>query len=326
MANDNKKFHRAKNVVDDEFYTQMKDISHELDYYKEQLRGKRIICPCDWDESFEETIIYDSETFVERGEITLFDDTSEDTIKNINIHKTKENIDAAEDEQKKCGFVSFLVQVAELWGIKSISASGYNPATGKGVKFEDIDYSKYDVVITNPPFSQFVKFLDVMFENNLQFLILGPLTAVVNKDCLIHIRNNEMWIGYHSVRWFKGLNGEDKETRTYWYTNLDVEHRHKKFISEFSYYKNPELYPHYDDFDAIDVRESKMIPFDYEGLMGVPLSFVEFFNPDQFEILNDSRYITGECKDVNYVNGKGLFRRLIIKNKKPVKNQEDQYE
>ena len=157
---------KAYREKDAEFYTLYEDIAAELPKYKDQMRGKRIICPCDWDESYNEELVYKEEG------VTASDLFANGSIKHLDLAASKDKFEKDFDAIK-CQFVKFLVAHAEAYGIRSISVSGYNPQTGDGVKFQDVDYSKYDLVITNPPFSLFSEFIDVMMEAGKEFLVIG---------------------------------------------------------------------------------------------------------------------------------------------------------
>ncbi len=203
--------YKANKIKDDEFYTLYEDIANEISLYKEQLKGKKILCPCDWDESYNEEVIYKEEGFVAPSNLL---DTG-GTIKRIDIKASKKKIEK-ELALIRCNFVKFLVAHADTYGIISISTSGYNPSIGKGVRFQDIDYSKYDLVITNPPFSQFREFIDAMFKNNMKFLVIGPLTAITYRDIFNHIKDNKMWLGYSKqLSGFRLLDGGFVITRSY---------------------------------------------------------------------------------------------------------------
>lgn len=318
--------YKANKIKDDEFFTLYEDIANEVSRYKEQLKGKRILCPCDWDESYNEEIVYEEERFV--GPSDLLD--SGGTIKRIDIKAFKEK----KLDLIKCNFVKFLVAHADAYNIASISASGYNPATCKGVKFQDIDYSKYDLVITNPPFSQFREFIDTMFKNDMQFLVIGPITAITYKEVFNHIQKNEMWLGY--AKQLSGFilsdgtavlskNPEGSVPRACkWYTNLDVAYRHDKMILTESY--SPEKYPNYYNYNGIDVDKTNNIPFDYSGVMGVPVTFLTKYNPEQFKIIGKGVQVE---KTVRFKGDKATlwiekdgkpykapFERILIKNKK----------
>ena len=139
MAN-SKIMNNAKIKKDDEYFTLYDDVANEIPLYKNQLKGKRIICPCDWDESFEETIVYSNGDEVLSNE--LFSDSEH--IKNVNIQETSKRIEK-DINLIKCNFIKFLVSHAEDYEIKSISVSGYDPTTDKGIRFQDINYKNYAI-------------------------------------------------------------------------------------------------------------------------------------------------------------------------------------
>lgn len=336
MAN-SKILKQSREAKFDEFYTLYEDIAAELPLYREQLRGKRIICPCDWDESFTEALVYKEEGYVAPYRLVSLGGT----IKQIDIEQSKDKIER-ELTTVKCNFIKFLVAHAEAYGIKSISVSGFNPATEEGVRFQDIDYSNYDVVITNPPFSQFREFIDTMFKSKIKFLIVGPTSGLTYTDTFSHIQNNEMWLGY--AKQFIGFvmpdgteilskNPEGSVPRACkWFTNLDVSYRRDKMILTQKY--TPEKYPNYYNYDGIDVKKTVDIPYDYDGYMGVPITFLQKYNPEQFEIIGLSIRVEkkfrfkGDKSDLWYEKDgkpwKCPFRRMIIRNRE-VYHDEDEY-
>lgn len=289
----------SKQKRDDEYYTLFQDIADEVSLYLPQLRGKRILCPCDWDESYNEEIVYKEEGYVLGRD--LFG--AEGTIKNIDIAKTREKIEKRMD-LVKCQFVYYLLNQAEDWGIRSISVSGYNPKTNEGVRFQDIDYSYYDVIITNPPFSQFDEFIDLLIKNGKQFLVIGPQTAPTEKSIIRHFQEGKIRIGYHYH--LSGFNRPDGTTlpkqhntprSCMWYTNLQVDPQTKELTLTASYYENPEKYPKYVNYDAIEVSAVAEIPNDYFEEMGVPITFMQKYNPQQFEIIGSSIQLGKPIKD-----------------------------
>lgn len=324
----------SKDIEKDEYYTLYEDIADELPNYREQLRGKRIICPCDWDESYTEALVYKEAEYI--APLNFFSEGG--TIKEIEIEKSKELLERNLDTVK-CNFVKFLVAHAEDYGIKSIAVSGYNPANGNGIKFQDIDYSKYDVVITNPPFSQVIEFFDTMMKyRDLKFLIIGPLTAIGYKNAFQYLRDNRMWIGYHyHLKGFIRPDGtiipkNDSTPRScVWYTNLEVSYRNDWLILTEKY--DPEKYPRYYNYkQAIDVNRTSLIPYDYDGEMGVPISFLQKYNPEQFELVISNRLIEksprwkGDKANL-WIEKDGKpykcpFERIIIRNRR-VERDED---
>ena len=291
MGNKNSDLMSAQKKRDDEYYTLYEDIASEVPKYRNQLIGKRIICPCDWDESFDEEIVFSEGDFIASNNLI----EPGGTLKEIDLQKTHrivKNINAI-----SCNFIKFLIAHADDYQIKSITVSGYNPATGEGVKFQNIDYSKYDLVITNPPFSQIIEFFDIMFSYKKKFLVIGPQTAIGYKEAFKYIKSNQMWLGY--AKQLSGFvlsdgtqvlakNPEGSVPRACkWFTNLDVSYRHDKLILTEKYSQN--RYPKYYNYDAIDVSKTRDIPYDYSGKMGVPITFLQKYNPAQFEIVESNR-------------------------------------
>ena len=323
-----------KDIEKDEYYTLYEDIADELPNYKDQLKGKKIICPCDWDESYDEALVYKEAEFI--APLNLLSEGG--TVKEIELDKSKELIERNLDSVK-CNFVKFLVAHAESYGIKSVAVSGYNPANGRGVRFQDIDYNKYDVVITNPPFSQIIEFFDILMEYpHLKFLIIGPLTAIGYKNAFQYLRDNKMWLGYHyHLKGFVRPDGtiipktDSTPRSSVWYTNLTVSYRNDWLILTEKY--DPDKYPRYYNYkQAIDVSRTNLIPYDYDGEMGVPISFLQKHNPDQFELVISNRLIqksprwSGDKSNL-WIEKDGKpykcpFERIIIKNKRVVKDED----
>lgn len=190
-----------------------------------------------------------------------------------------------------------------------------------------------DIVVTNPPFSLFREYMAQLMEYEKSFLIIGNMNAITYKEILPLIMNNMVWLGYNSGHfWFRVPdNYEEKKTdfkidktgqkwrrmgNICWFTNLDIQKRHENMTLFRNY--TPEAYPKYDNYDAIDVNRTADIPCDYYGIMGVPITFMAQFNPDQFEILGDSRFHDGQdfSNDINIIDGKTKFRRLLIRRKR----------
>ena len=286
MANDSNMLSRSKSSKKDdknEYYTLYEDIVAELNHYKEQFKGKRIICPCDWDESLEEICVFASEEEVNSG--ALFSSGKIKTIDTSATGKIEKDLG-----QVRCNFVKFLISHADEWGIASISVSGFNPATGEGVRFQDVDYSKYDICVTNPPFGLFREFINLMFNSGIKFLVVGPQNCVTCKDIFTYFMENKMRQGYHyHMAGFIRPDGtrvskQDNHARSCgWFTNMDINYNNPRLISDIEY--DEELYPKYDNYDAIHIEKTEDIPFDYDGIMGVPITFIQKYNPNQYEIL-----------------------------------------
>lgn len=193
----------------DECYTSMQDILNELSYWADlgKFKGKNIICPCDWDITDNEniygiTIIYKDEGVEVIGnnvykavkEVTLDLWSNDDTPTVTKIELKEEEIEDFLREKLTCNFIRTLTQNARAWGIKSITASGYNPATGKGTPFQDVDYSKYDICITNPPFSLYPLFMKTIV-GHIDFVVLAPFMNRANPSIGLPLMLKQAYIG-----------------------------------------------------------------------------------------------------------------------------------
>jgi hypothetical protein len=189
-----------------------------------------------------------------------------------------------------------------------------------------------DIVVTNPPFSLFREYVAQLMEYQKAFVIIGNQNAVTYREILPLIRYNKVWLGYNSGHfWFMVPDTYEEKATDFkidengqkwrrmgnicWFTNVDIKKRHEDMTLFREY--SPDLYQKYDNYDAIEVSRTADIPFNYYGVMGVPITFIDKFNPDQFAILGDSRYHDGQdySDDINVINGKTLYRRILIRRK-----------
>ena len=277
----NKNLNNAKKVKNDEFYTQMGDIEKELPYYKEQFKNKIVYCNCD----------------TELSNFYLY------FKKNFNNLKLKKLIITNKDNYK--------IELTKKGIIKSKLNGDFRSC---------IDLLKEsDIVCTNPPFSLFREYVDLLIKYDKKFLIIGNYNAVTYKEIFKLIKDNKLWLGYTpQTMKFLTTDNKLKSVNASWFTNLNVE-KHYKFLDlRFkSYEKNHELYSKYDNYNVINVDKVKDIPGDYNGIMGVPITFLEYYNPEQFKILgiaNSARWIYYEVKTI--INNKKIYNRLIIQKNK----------
>ncbi len=187
-----------------------------------------------------------------------------------------------------------------------------------------------DIVVTNPPFSLFREYMAILVEHGKQFLVIGNLNAVTYREIFPLIRDNKIWLGNKAGHfWFKvPADYEEKATdfkidetgqkwrrmgNICWFTNLDIPKRHEKLFLWKHY--TPEAYPKYDNYDAIDIRQTADIPCDYDGVMGVPITFMQSHNPEQFDLLGEFNHGQDSEFDlaVPSINGKILFKRIAIR-------------
>lgn len=289
-------FDAAKRNKCDEFYTQFVDIENELCHYLDQFKNKIIYCNCDnpYESNFFKYFIINFNSLGLKGLIASF--YSQEAYK-IVINEVKDNFSSIEHLLKN--------KKNALTRLKG---------DGDFRSEECIELLKQaDIVVTNPPFSLFREYVAQLMEYKKKFLIIGNKNALTYKEIFPLVKENKMYTGYRSVNsdiWFivpddynyeRIIDGKKlKHSMACWFTNLEVE-KHKKNITLYKKY-TPEEYPKYDNYDAIDVSKVAEIPYDYTGAMGVPITFIDKYNPEQFEIiaLGNSRDNFTPIK--NYIN------------------------
>lgn len=185
-----------------------------------------------------------------------------------------------------------------------------------------------DIVVTNPPFSLFREYVSVLMEHEKKFIVIGSQNAITYKEFFPLLKDNKVWLGSTHPKEFIQRNGTVKKFGNIcWFTNLDIKKRHEELILVKKYAGHENEYPTYDNYDAIEVSKVADIPFDYDGVMGVPITFLDKYCPDQFEIL-DARDIAKSdkqrkkstllIKDADSaINGKPKYVRIVIRNKHP---------
>ena len=305
----NSNLHAAKSAKNDEFYTQLSDVEKEMNYYKDFFRGKKVLCNCN-DDTWSSFFKYFSTNFenLELAKLTcvsynekahgvkyVFDN------QNISIRELKGHGDFRDDECRS------LIDDA-------------------------------DVVVTNPPFSLFRQFIVLMMEFKKKFIIVGNGNAVTYKEVFPYIKNNQIWMGAS-----KGIGGKmsfyasddyDNKHNYYnedgrklaqvnnacWFTNIEHSKRHLP-LDLYKHY-NSKDYPKYDNYDAIECSKTRDIPIGYDGVIGVPITFLDKFCQDQFEIVGGSCKIGGCGVHIDgkawvpIANNKNVYFRIFIRRKK----------
>lgn len=299
MANDNLK--QAKRNKKDEFYTQLCDIENELKHYKSFLKGKTVLCNCD-DPRVSNFFHYFSYSFEHLGLKKLITTCYKN--KNMDLFSQNDSEQAVYLEYYGDKNSNRVPDIEEI-GVKSLKGDGDFRSD------ECIELLKEaDVVITNPPFSLFREYVEQLIKYNKKFLIIGHQNAITYREIFKLIKENKIWLGYG----FKGgaghfINpyyedyataGDHKEgmirvSGVVWYTNIETTKRHE----DLDLYKKytPEEYPHYENYNAINVDKTSDIPMDYNGVMWVPITFLDKYSPDQFEIVDLG--IVGSCEFTN---------------------------
>ncbi len=291
----NSNLNKAAKAKNDEFYTQLADIEKELKHYKDQFRGKVVYCNCD--DPFESNFFkYFAANFKAVGLKRL-----------ITTSYTKSPIAGGQlplfevEGLKPSGREPFKIEINEvpdtngdgainLDDVKFLLKHNKNTATplhgiGDFRSDECVELlKKADIVCTNPPFSLFREYVAQLMEHGKKFLIIGNDNAIAYKEFFEFVKGNKVWTGYGKVKEFKQPDGTIKKFGNVgWYTNLDTTKRHEKLNLYKKY--SPSGYPKYDNYNAIEVSKVAEIPMDYDGVMGVPVTFLDKYNPAQFEIL-----------------------------------------
>ena len=308
----------AKKAKNDEFYTQLSDIENELKHYKSHFAGKVVYCNCD-DARKSNFFRFFQKKFSDYGLKKLVTTSyNEDGHGSVLVYEGDTNGNGKLDDNE--------VKVSELKG------------NGDFRSEECIELLKEaDIVVTNPPFSLFRDYIATLVEYGKKFLVIGNQNAITYKEIFPLIKENKLWTGNNMVKTFRVPQVTNKNCEVLpngdiiakfgsicWFTNLDIKKRHEEITLYKKY--NEEEFPKYDNYNAIEVSKVCEIPKDYDGIMGVPITFLYRYNPSQFEIVwtsdrgGDGRLENLKIKnairfDAPVVNGKGLYKRIFIKRK-----------
>ncbi len=341
MANRN--LNAAKEAKKDEFYTQLPDIENELRHYKEHFRGKTVLCNCDdpYESNFFKyfalnfnslglkklmATCYDGSPIMgQELQLFTFDDEGEDKRIAYKVEIT-EVTDTNGDGVVNLADVQYLLQ-------NDKNVLTLLKGHGDFRSAECIEMLKEaDIVCTNPPFSLFREYLAQLMKYEKKFLIIGNQNAITYKEIFSLIMQNRLWLGNKSgdmaftvpdsyepraTRYWQDNTGQKWRSmgNICWFTNLDHKKRHEAIILYKKY--DSKEYPHYDNYNAINVDKVEFIPDQYSGVMGVPITFLDKYNPEQFEIIGLDRYVKD---NPNYghrflLNGKEKYARILIRRK-----------
>ncbi len=326
----NRSMQAAKASKQDEFYTQLSDIEKELRHYTEHFKGKTVLCNCD-DPRVSKFFHYFSYNFQKLGLKKLI----------TTCYKNQQPDLFSKNDSEKGIYLEYSGDKKHN-RVPDPSEIGIHELEGDGDfrSPECVELMKRaDIVVTNPPFSLFREYVVQLVGMNKKFLVIANLNAISGKEIFRLIKENKIWLGYtHPVAFVVPDHYEMREVRSWrdnegtnwrsmgnacWFTNLDIDKRHEE-IPLYSTY-SPKAFPEYDNYEAIEVSRFKEIPHDYDGVMGVPLTFLEKYNPTQFEIIGSDyevkqgllpelvkRKWIGKI-DRGYVKGKRLYARILVR-------------
>lgn len=344
---------KAKN---DEFYTQLSDIEKEMRHYRKHFKGKTVFCNCDdpYESNFFRFFVLNFNSLglkkliatcyagspIAGTEFSLFPEMEPEPVPKKDTKPYKAIVTKVEDTTGDGGIDLFDIQTLFRTGTNEI---GELEGDGDFRSEESLALmDEADIVVTNPPFSLFREFVDVLMQHKKKFIIIGNVNAITYKEIFPLIKDNQLWMGasiHSGDRAFYVPDhypleaagcGVDENGRRFirvkgvrWYTNLDIKQRHEEMILVERYL--PGKYENFDNYDAINVNKTADIPCDYAGVMGVPITFLDKYNPDQFKIIG---LVAGNIKglagieskigkDGPYINGKLKYGRIFIQNKNP---------
>lgn len=328
--NDN--LHKAKRAKADEFYTQLSDIENECKHYWEHFKGKTILCNCD-DPRVSNFFRYFSLNFEHLGLKKLI----------ATCYKSNQIEKFSEQNSERAVYIEYYgdkngnrqvdnneLEVKELQGDGDFRSA------------ECIELLKEaDIVVTNPPFSLFREYVAQLVAFEKKFLIIGHQNAITYKEIFPLLKENKMWLGYgfkgaagHFISKYQDIAtaGDHREgmirvSGVTWFTNLEHKKRHEELIlyKEYNPEKFPNEYPKYENYNAIEVSKTAEIPMNYDGVIGVPVTFMYKYNPDQFEIIgmaeDNGKGLSGEAAEWDrlnphcIINGKAMYKRIFIRKK-----------
>lgn len=349
----NASLRKADGAKKDEFYTQLSDIERELHHYREQFQDMVVLCNCDdpFESNFFKYFALNFNSLGLKKLIATCYATSPIVYTQLTYFGAEAVVGKEENEKKP-----YKIEITEitdenhdgrtdLADVEYLLRNQKNALTllqgdGDFRSAESIELLKQaDIVVTNPPFSLFREYVAQLLEHAKKFIILGNQNALTYKEILPLLKDNIMWLGYYSgdMAFAVPSHYEERSTRFWidetgqkwrsmgnicWFTNLDTTKRHENMVLYKTY--NPTEYPKYDNYDAINVNRTSDIPLDYNGAMGVPITFVDKYNPEQFEIIDGiGRYSVlnnvetrKAGKYLSMIDGKAIYFRYIIRNRK----------
>lgn len=340
MGNNNINLQSAKNTKDDEFYTTYDTIENELVHYVKHFQNKTILCNCDdpFESNFCKFFLRNFNKFGLRRLICTSYAGSEVVSTQLELFDSENN-----PLEKGHGYV---LDVRRFCDVDDVIPDEYITSylrknrlikrlvgDGDFRSQECLEYMKRaDIIVTNPPFSLFKELVSLIVEYGKGFLLIGNQNALTYKEIFPLIQQNRAWTGYQfgEMKFKVPASSEPRKTRYWvdktgqkwrslgnamWLTNLDIERRHE--LLKLTKHYTSEEYPKYDNYDAINVKRVIDIPFDYDGIMGVPITIIDKYNKEQFEIVGEANHGSDNEYDLfkPTINGKELFKKILIKKK-----------
>ena len=346
----------AKLAKNDEFYTQLTDIEKELRHYRKHFKGATVLCNCDdpFESNFFKFFVLNFNRLgLKKLIATCYEGSAVAEYHDGKAKPYKAVVTTVYDTTGDGG-----VDMEDVRNLFDLGENELVELEGDG-DFRSEEclalLDEADIVVTNPPFSLFREYVSILMEHKKKFIIMGNINAVTYKEFFPLIKDGLVWPGASFNKTMEFILPDDYQKWNYrmadgrkvgkvptmaWYTNLDIKKRHEELILVKKYAGHEDEYPKYENYDAIEVSKVSDIPFDYDGVMGVPITFLDKYSPDQFEIIGYSREIAMPIKSIAksddvYQQGgnafylrvgeydlRRLYGRIAIRNKHPEQSKE----
>ena len=288
MAGNNSNLGAAKRAKNDEFYTQLTDVEKELRHYRKHFRGATVLCNCDdpFESNFFKFFVLNFNRLgLKKLIATCYEGSAVAEYRDGKAKPYKAVVTTVHDTTGDGG-----VDMEDVRNLFELGENELAELEGDG-DFRSEEclalLDEADIFVTNLPFSLFREYVAVLMEYGKKFIIIGNKNAITYKEIFPLLKDNFVWLGSKSPSEFFTPDGMTKRVNglTRWFTNLDIKKRHEELILVKKYAGHEDEYPKYDNYDAIEVSKVADIPFDYDGVMGVPITFLDKYCPDQFEIV-----------------------------------------
>lgn len=324
----------AKTAKNDEFYTQLTDIEKELRHYRKHFKDKTVLCNCDdpFESNFFKYFVLNFNRLgLKKLITTCYEGSAVAEYRNGKAKPYKAVVTTVHDTTGDGG-----VDMEDVRNLFELGENELAQLEGDG-DFRSEEclalLDEADIVVTNPPFSLFREYVATLIEHQKKFITIGNQNAITYKEIFPLLKDDDIWLGSTHPKEFIQRDGTIKKFGNIcWFTNLDIKKRHEELILVKKYTGHEDEYPKYDNYDAIEVSKVVNIPLDYTGVMGVPITFLDKYSPEQFELIgadeaegtgfSQGLFIEGSKYKQCYANGARIYKRIFIRNKHPEQAKE----
>lgn len=336
MAGNNSNLGAARRAKNDEFYTQLTDIEKELRHYRKHFKDKTVLCNCDdpFESNFFKFFALNFDRLgLKKLIATCYEGSAVAEYRDGKAKPYKAVVTTVHDTTGDGG-----VDMEDVRNLFELGENELVELEGDG-DFRSEEclalLDEVDIVVTNPPFSLFREYVSILMEHKKKFVIVGNKNAITYKEIFPLLKDDVVWLGCGSPCEFFTPEGTTKKVNglTRWFTNLDIKKRHEELILVKKYAGHEDEYPTYDNYDAIEVSKVADIPLDYDGVMGVLITFMDKYNPEQFEIVGGTAngQVPNAMKIGHYrtynnpvIGSRKVYQRILVRSKHPEQSKEVQ--